>query len=195
MPETGRYPGSMDFSPALEPGMTARLFRGEVGNCVDVFVQARRFIGVHRHDFGSISATTLGQDCQHLDLTDGELGQYRYVIRGNFEVQLAHPIGVDQYRTDLTDKNTRGEAWRMVPWANANDDPEILQRTLFAGSEFFVLESETPRFDIFPFQPGPTQGHIDFYCWQYSLSKAADGQQAGIAKIWVGGWPSGKVLR
>ena len=117
---------SLNFDPILLPGQTARLFQSEA-NFMDVRCVAFGSLAVHRHDFGTISAATLDQDDTHLDMPNGEMGQYRYVARGNFDIHLQHPGGVDQYRTNGSNKANRLESFRMPPWAFDAKESKAMQ--------------------------------------------------------------------
>jgi len=183
---------NLPFDPILLPGQTARLHRSET-NFVDVVCVALGALGTHRHDFGSVTGENLGNDCTHLDMPDGEMAQYRYVIRGNFEIHLQHPAGVDQYRTGGTVKSTRSAAFRMPPWASDPDEPVLIQDAHWRMSEFLVLEDKTPRFDLYPIghSSGPVDGYVDFMGLKMSLRPHSE---PGQVHIWVDGWPPGRKL-
>lgn len=187
---------NLPFDPILLPGQTARLFRTE-SNFVDVRVIAIGPLGVHRHDFGTLtSSENLDNDCTHIDMQEGEMAQYRYIPRGNFEVHLQHPAGVDQYRTQGTVKSTRTSAFRMQPWADDPDVPQIVQDAYWRLSEFIVLEDKTPRFDLYPIghPSGGVEAHVDFFGIKYSLAPLLEVDKPGRVDIWVDGWPAGKKI-
>jgi len=184
-----------EFKPVLLAGQTAALHIDN-STVYDVKVRAVRPISVHRHDFGTIAADTLAQECTHIEMLTGELGQFRYVARGRFEVVLMNPNGMDVYRTSGSIKNTRAEAFRMPPWALglADSDPKQLLDTYWLMSEFFVLESTTPRWDLFPFAPlNGIEAYVDIFGLNYALESLPAGSK-GMVDIWVRGWPAGESL-
>jgi len=179
------------FKPVLLAGQTARLMRS-VSSFVDVRVKAVFPLGVHRHDFGTLTAASLALDDTHLDMGTGELAQYRYVVRGAFEIHLQHPGGVDQYRTGGSNKSNRTEAFRIGEMEPALEPDQAQAQWML--SQFYVLEEETPRFDLYPFIPlaAAVEAYVDFYGIGYALEKLKDGQ--GLVTIWVNGRPSGDSL-
>ena len=185
---------NLAFDPILLSGHTARLYI-DASNSVDVRVVAVGPLANHAHDFGTLTGNLLGQDDVHLDLPDGELAQYRFVARGNFDIHLQHPVGVDQYRTNASDKGTRSAAWRIPPWSRDPQLPELLQASFWRLSEFFVLEDRTPRFDLYPYAPTGqgVEAYVDFFGWKFALEKLPAGEQ-GQTTIWVSGWPASKDL-
>lgn len=184
---------NLDFDPVLKQGWTARLHQAP-DNFVDVYVQAVGPLAAHRHDFGALTGVVTAGECTHLEMPSGEMAQYRYLIRGNFEVHLQHPVGVDQYRTKNAAKGTRSAAFRMRPWS-LDPDGDPLWQTYWRQSEFLVLEDYTPRFDIYPFQPveGGTDGYVDFVGYRYSLKPLPAGERPQVT-LWVNNWPAGMRL-
>ena len=180
------------FKPILLAGQTARLMRSH-SSFVDVRVKAVGTLGVHRHDFGRLSSVITDADDTHLDMQRGELAQYRFVVRGPFEVHLQHPAGVDQFRTSGSDRATRTSAFRIGEMDPRNEPDQATAQWML--SQFYVLEDETPRFDLYPYAPTTQQidAYVDFYGIKYSLAKLASGQQP-MVEIWVNGWPIGDSL-
>lgn len=185
---------NLAFDPILMEDHTARLYLS-TESFVDVRVIAVASIATHRHDFGTLTGNLLGQDDTHLDMPEGQLAQYRYVIRGPFDVHLQHPTGVDQYLTNGSDKGTRSAAFRMPPWARDPQEPELLQASYYRLSQFLVLEDRTPRFDLYPYAPttGGVEAYVDFFGWRLALEKLPAGQK-GQVSIWVSGWPATRKL-
>lgn len=181
------------FEPILLPGHTARLFQSPT-SFFDIKVVAVGSLAVHRHDFGTLTADLLDQDCTHLDMEKGECAQYRYVIRGAFDVHLQHPAGVDQYRTQGSNKATRTQAFRMQPWAFDNLESDAVKDAYWRLSEFIVVEDKTPRFDIYPYAPAAQiEAHVDFFGYRFALELLPPGEH-GKVDIWVNNWPSSKSL-
>lgn len=180
-----------DFQPIFLPGHTANLYI-DAGIFASVRIKAVRPLGVNRHDFGTIAADTLSQECTHLQMPRGELGQFRYIPRERFDVVLQNPSGKDQYQTSLSLKATRAEAWRIQPWAQDTEEPQEVRKAHWVLSEFFVLEdTQNPRFDLYPFaQAAQIEAHVDFYGIAYALEPLPKGAR-GLVDLWVRGWPSG----
>lgn len=183
------------WNPILLPGHTARLFKAD--GVVDVFVEAVGGIPSMRVDIGALSvssfgtASNTGYDATQLDMPDGEFAQYRFIIADDFEVELTHPgTTVRQWKTDSTNARVK-----PIPASSSQWGP--FDEVMWAASEFFVYEQETPRFDIYPQSvsvPRP-QGHIEFQGWRFAFRKLgldANGKQIkGVLPIWVNSWPSG----
>lgn len=183
------------FQPVLLAGQSARLFTSP-NVFYDVKVIAVGPLGIHRHDFGTIAADTLNQECTHIEMPTGMLGQFRYIARGQFDIVLQNPSGVDQYVTSGSIKSDRAQSFRMFPWAYGivDSDLEEVLKAHWAMSEFFVLEDTTPRFDLYPYAPlGGIEAYVDIFGFRYALEKLPAGK-VGTFDIWVRGFPAGKSL-
>ena len=184
MPMDNNYPFAPDFRPILQVGQTARLIRGNPDNFVDVEVLGVFPIAVHRHDFGTLTTSSLNLDCTHLDLDQGELGQYRYIPRGRFQVHLQLPNGVDVYRTQGSVKGDATQGFYIPSGAGDVDELPGVRSAVWALSEFFVFERETPRFDIYGGAPAAQiEMYVDFY-----------GIGFPPVTLWVNGRPRGHEL-
>ena len=193
MPLENNHPHSLDFRPILLPGQKAQLIRGQSTNFVNIEVVHVYPLGVHRHDFGTLTGNTLDQDDTHLDMPSGEMAQYRFIPRGTFRVHLQHPGGTDIYRTNGSVKGVQREGFFIDPY-DENDNPwDGHDTTLWAASEFFVFEDETPRFDLYPLAPAAAarDGYVDFYGWAFVLKRTTDKPPV---TLWVNGRPRGEAL-
>ena len=193
MPLDNNFPHNPEFRPILLPGQKAKLIRGAVENFVNVEVVHVFPLPVHRHDFGTLTGSSLNLDDTHLDMPTGELAQYRYIPRGEFFVHLQHPGGVDIYRTNGSVKGVQREGFFVGPYDQDGQEWDAHDWTLWAASEFFVFEDETPRFDLYPIAPTPAarEGYVDFYGWAFVLKKATSEPPISL---WVNGRPSGVAL-
>ena len=193
MPLENNFLHNPEFRPLLQPGQRAALMRGAQTNPVNVEVVQVYPLAIHRHDFGTLIANTLDQDCTHLDMPDGHMAQYRYIPRGNFRVHLQHPGGVDIYRTNGSTKGSQTAGFFVDPYDIDGQQWDGHDAMLWAASEFIVFEDETPRFDIYPLAPvaAAREGYIDFYGYAFVLKKAT---QPPPISIWVNGRPGGETL-
>lgn len=189
MPLDINYPYNEVFKPILLPGQTARLRKGE-DSFEDVEVISVWPLGVHRHDFGDLTGDLTNQDCEHLDMPDGEMAQYRYMPRDNFEVHLQHPGGVDRYRTNASTKGDATAGWFIRPYDQEGEQWDRYDDFMWMASEFLVLEDATPRFDIYPLvrTTGGMNAHIDFFGIAYSLRRASI--QNPPVEFWVNNRPA-----
>ena len=184
----GQFQYSTLFEPLLLQGQTARIYKAD--GLVDLRVVAVDALPSYRHDFGALTANSTGNDVTQLDMPKGEFAQYRFIIWDQFEVEFTHPgTSVRHWRSDTQNHRVR-------PWAMSSPPlPEMLSMYLFASSEFYVYQDETPRFDLYPMFTTilpAIQGHTEFLGYRYAFEKIGD---EGITKIWANSWPSGLVRR
>ena len=193
MPLENNFPHNLEFRPILLPGQRAKLIRGQPTNFVNVEVVHVYPLGVHRHDFGTLTGNSVDQDDTHLDMPSGEMAQYRFIPRGNFGVHLQNPGGVDIYRTRGSVKGAQREGYFITPYDTDGDPWDGHDQFLWAASEFFVFEDETPRFDLYPLAPatGAREGYMDVYGWAFVLKGATSEPPV---TLWVNGRPRGGAL-
>lgn len=192
MPMENNYPYAPDFRPILQVGQTARLIRGNPENFVDVEVTGVFPLGVHVHDFGTMTTSSLNQDCTHLDMDNGEMAQIRYIPRGRFRVHLQNPNGVDIYRTQGSAKGDQTAGWFIDNVSGDPDEIHQVRSAMFALSEFLVYEDETPRFDLYGLAPAAQiEMYVHFYGFGFSLRKA---DKTPPVTIWTSGRPRGQEL-
>jgi len=189
------YYGKTEFEPALLGGQSARLHLSAT-EFHDIRVVSWGYLPSHRHDFGSLTAGTasLANDCTHIDMPNGELAQYRWVIGDpSVEVEMKHPASTQQWMAQSQTTST-GANWRMRYWGV--DDPIDVQKWMFKSSEFFVFEQNTPRFDLYPVSglsgASTPQGYVEFFGFRYSLERLPNGER-GMVDLWVQGWPGGSL--
>ena len=178
------------WNPMLLPGHTARLFKAD--GVVDVFIETVGAIPSLRIDVGALSvssfgtASNTGYDATQLDMPDGEFAQYRIVIQEGFEIEMTHPSTTTrQWKTDSTNARVKPITGDVQNWSP-------FDMFMWAASEFWVYEQETPRFDIYPLPnstPRP-QGHIEFMGWRYAFKRMKTGSK-GAVPIWMNSWPTG----
>ena len=189
------YYGKTEFEPALLGGQSARLHINAT-EYHDVRVVSWGYLPSHRHDFGSLTAGTasLANDCTHIDMPDGALAQYRWVIGDPaVEVELKHPASTQQWATQSFSTAT-GANWRMRYWGV--DDPIDVQKWMFKSSEIWVFEQNTPRFDLYPVSglsgASTPQGYIEFFGFRYALERLPNGE-SGLVDILTQGGPGGSL--
>jgi len=189
------YHGKTEFEPILLTGQSARLHIN-TSEFHDVRVVTWGYLPSHRHDFGSLTAGTasLANDCTHIDMPDGEFGQYRWrIVDPSVEVELKHPASTQQWATQSYSTST-GANWRMRYWDK--EEPEEVQKWMLKSSEFLVFEQNTPRFDLHPITglsgASTPQGYIEFFGIRYALQRLPNGER-GMVDIWTQGWPGGSL--
>jgi len=189
------YHGKTDFEPILLTGQSARLHINAT-EFHDVRVVSWGYLPSHRHDFGALTAGTasLANDCTHIDMPDGEFGQYRWrIIDPGVEVELKHPASTQQWASQSYSTST-GANWRMRYWDEK--DPEEVQKWMLKSSEFLVFQQNTPRFDLYPVSglsgASTPQGYIEFFGFRYALQRLPNGER-GMVDIWTQGWPGGSL--
>jgi len=189
------YYGKTEFEPALLTGQSARLHIN-ASEFHDVRVVSWGYLPSHRHDFGSLTAGTasLSNDCSHIDMPDGELGQYRWrIVDPSVEVEMKHPASTQQWATQSYSTST-GANWRMRYWDEK--DPELVQNWMFKSSELWVFEQNTPRFDLYPVTglsgASTPQGYVEFFGFRYALQRLP-ATERGVVDIWTQGWPGGSL--
>jgi hypothetical protein len=189
------YHGKTEFEPILLTGQSARLHIN-ASEFHDVRVVSWGYLPSHRHDFGSLTAGTasLANDCTHIDMPDGEFGQYRWrIIDPGVEVELKHPASTQQWASQSYSTAT-GANWRMRYWDK--EEPEEVQKWMLKSSEFFVFQQNTPRFDLYPVSglsgASTPQGYIEFFGFRFALQRLPNGER-GMVDIWTQGWPGGSL--
>ena len=185
---TGRnFQFNPEFEPALLGGYTARLFKAD--GFVDIRVLAVGAIPSFRWDAGALTAgaTLSNQDPTHLDMPVGEFAQIRQIVRGQFELDMTHP------NQSVRQWQSKSNNWRLGPVDQILDPAATA--FMWAASEIWIFEDETPRFDFVTFKSAQMlQGHVDHYGWRYSYEIMEEGQDDYVepkAHIWVNSWPSG----
>ncbi len=200
MPWEHNFPHNPQFSPILREGERAKLIRGQIDNFVNVEVVHVFPLPDHRHDFGLLTASSLNLEDTHLSMPTGELAQYRYTPRattGAFQVHLQSPSGVDIYRTRGSVKGDQTAGFFVGPYDEEGRVWTGHDWTLWAASEFFVFENDTPRFDLYPLGPttGARRAHVDFYGWGFALKPILERPLVEPPiSLWVSGRPQGVML-
>ena len=189
MPVENNVPFSPDFRPILQVGNTARLIRGNPSNFVDVEILGVFGLGVHRHDFGTLTTSALNLDCTHLDMDQYEFAVYRYVPRGRFRMHMQLPNGVDVYRTQGSVKGSQVEGFFIDGGSDDVNELPAIRNAMWAMSEFVTWERETPRFDAYGLAPAAqVEMYVDFYGYGFAC-KPAD--KIPPVSLWVNGRPRG----
>ena len=190
MPVEINFPLNPEFQPMLQVGHCARLMR--TGGEVNVEVIGIFPLGIHRHDFGTLSGNALDQRCTHIELAGGELAQYRYIPRGRFRVHLQSPSGVDIYTTNGSTKGNQTAGFFIDPVAEDPDELPAFRTAAWSLSEFFVYEDEGPRFDLYPLAPAAQiEAYVDFIGIGFALKPAT---RLPPTTLWVSGRPRGQEL-
>ncbi len=193
MPDSlGRnYQFNAGFAPALLNGHSARLFKAD--GWIDLRILAVGALPSFRWDVGALTAgsTTAAQDPTHLDMPVGEFSQVRSIIRGQFELELTHP------NQSVRQWQSKSNGWRLTP-VDWDQDPAA-SAFMWAASELWIFEDETPRFDFIALSSAQVlNGHVDHYGWRYSYEVFTDeesNKNPPKANIWVNSWPSGITSR
>jgi len=174
-----------EFTPAYRENHTLKMHQG--GNLTNIKITGVRPLGSHRHDWGQLATAgtaELAKQCTHLQVADGEIAQYRYIIRDVFEIELKHPSATLYYAA-RSPSNTVGENWRIRPWAQDDKVASEEAVALWIASEFWVYQDTDPRFDVYPILsqvlPLP-QMHIEFFGFKYAWE--AIGQE-GQVDLWI----------
>lgn len=186
---TRPLPLRKEFAPVFGVGDTVRILKAGESKNIEIFaVQA---LPHHRHDFGSLTSGTnlRDRDETHLDMPNGEMAQYRFMAMGEFEVEFSHPGStVGAWRTD-------SQNFRITPSFLHVDTPIQERDWMWAASEFWVFETETPRFHLIPFASAiGAQAHIDFYGIRYAWKALPSPGEPQFVEpqytLRVNAWPS-----
>jgi hypothetical protein len=172
MPLINNEPWAPEFRPILQAGQSARLIRAS-GQHADVECTGVFPLGVHRHAFNATSGPLLNQQCEHLEMGDSEMGQWRYIPRTNFQVSLQLPSGVDIMRTNRSVPGSATEGMHIPPDAGDTNELEDVRRFVWQASEFLVLQDTTPRFDLHPMQEGEITPILDLHGFGFVLKPAS----------------------
>jgi len=124
----------LEFEPVVKPGENIAVqFADKIEYYLVEHVEPLQPIV---HDFGSIAAETEEEDkeVEGLYMPDGEIGQYRFLLLDDFEVEVKQPKAKSKWTTEKV--TTR------VTYANQWLDPTL------AKSELFVFEDEKVYFDV-----------------------------------------------
>jgi len=177
----------MEFKPILLPNETALLMgsqfpsEGQPVVCVAVGAMPE-----YQKDFGAITGGTAGDldnEDTNLELSDLHLGQFRFAILDDIKVQLKNPGPVQQWRT-----STANFYLRQFPTEPGYD---WLSKILFAMSEFFVWQDQTPRFDLFC-EDDIATSRLLFRGWRFKVELITAKELTSKQVIFTDGWPSGK---
>lgn len=176
------YQGRTIFEPIALPGHTIQIHKadGEFG----IRITAVGFLPSLRYDSGALTANADQTEISNLEMRSGELAQWRFVILDDFEVEMSHPGTQKQW-------STKNVATRVRPIPIQSSEWGPLESFVFASSEFYVYENETPRFDLKVLNSGgaaTTNGHIEFFGIRYKFTKLETGQR-GLFDLWVNDWP------
>ena len=183
MPDLHQFNPS--FKPLLLPGHTARLFKAD--GVVDVLCTAVEALPSYRHDFGQVAAdgSSLGNDVSQLDVDNGQMAQFRYIIDSDIEIEFSHPSGTTTlWRTQT--QRFRARPFTLSPAA----EPQEITAFRWAATEFFVYEQETPRFDAYSTHQ-VQEAYVEFMGFKFYLQPLPSGQE-GLLKLWVNAYPTGK---
>lgn len=189
--ERGRRPFNPLFEARFVEGDTIRVHKAD--GAEDIHILAVGALPYRRWDAGSLSsASSLAVDPTTLDMPAGEMAQYRFFVRDAFEVELTHPgTTVRQWKSDTTN-------WRIPPvMEGVSGLSEAEVSFLWAASEFWVFEDQTPRFDFYRLAGVTVEMHIDFSGIRYAFETFATMQTRGITPplrpaydLWANAWPA-----
>lgn len=171
---------SIPFRPYFRLGDTAHVIKAD--GEIDILVDAVGSLPNRRLDNGTLSsASSLAQDLTQLDMTTGELAQYRFSPMDLFHVEMTHPsTTIRQWRSDTTN-------WRLPPWKIMQGLTETDRAYYEVASQFWVFEDETPRLDFYRAVGVTVEMHLDFWGWRYHFRKV---KERGQRLLRVNGWPS-----
>jgi len=170
---------NQDFEPILLPGETARIITAT--KTLDVECVAVGALPEYSKDFGALTAATwdTSQEDTNLEMADNELAQLRMRLVEDVQLRFNNLAPTRQWRTSGTDF-----ILRQFP---QNDSDEFLKKFMFAASEFFVWEDDTPRFDFYS-TLATVACSVLFSGWRFKMRRIAI---PGRITIWVSGWPAG----
>jgi len=167
------------FKPILESGDTARLIMA--GRSLDIECVANGALPERIKDFGSLTAGVWDSDNEDdaLEMNAYELAQYRMMVLDDIQLRFANLSPTRQWRT--------AKANFTLGQFPMGDGEDYLKAFLWASSEFFVFETDTPRFDFYcPRALGTSR--VRFSGWRFRIREIPT---RGKKIIWVSGWPTG----
>lgn len=170
---------TMQFLPILDTGETARLVTAHgILNCEVIAYGA---LPEHIEDFGALTAGTWDADneCNDLEMNAGEFAQFRFRILDDVLMRFNNLGSTRQWRTAKTNF-TMGQ----YPMEAGED---FLKQYMFAASEFFVHEIDTPRFDFYC-ERALTTSRVKFSGWRFKIREIPS---RGKKTIWISDWPTG----
>ncbi|MBA7603050.1 hypothetical protein ES703_10152 [subsurface metagenome] len=169
----------MQFVPALEPGDTAHLVTAQ--KVINVEVIANGALPEKIKDFGALVAGTWDTDNENtdLELNQYELAQYRMLVLDDILLRFNNLSPTRQWRTSKADF--------VLGQYPSEPGEDHLKTFLWASSEFFVYEADTPRFDFYcPRASGTSR--VKFSGWRFKVREIA---VRGKKTLWISGWPTG----
>jgi len=172
-----------EFNPILEVGHSVILkgsdFPAAGKNYRCIAVDA---LPEYIKDWGSLTAATWDTDNEdtNLELGKNELAQMRIMVLDDIRVRLNNPAPVSKWRTTSTRF--------YLPQFPASANEDWLKEYLFAQSEFFYWEDNTPRFDLYS-TPTATESSILFTGWRFKLEPITS---KGTFELLVDGWPGSR---
>ena len=176
----------LEFKPILLPNETALLMGSQFpGDGQPVICIAVGALPEYIKDFGSLSADTWDTDNEDTNLELGglHLGQFRVAVLDDIKVQLKNPAPVEQWRT--------ARAYFYLRQFPTEPGYDWLSRVLFAMSEFYIWEDNTPRFDLYC-EDGISTSRLLFRGWRFKIEKIAKDALTSRQIVWIDSWPAGK---
>ena len=170
------------FEPVFLPGETARLITASA--TVDVECVAVGALPEYQKDFGALTATTWDTDNEDTNLEMGtlELSQLRMRVLDDMKLRFNNLAPTRQWRTAKTDFFLE-----QFPQQAGED---FLKEFLFKASEFFIFETDTPRFDFYS-PIALATSRVKFSGWRYKVKELPKGVPVPKMTLWISGWPSG----
>lgn len=167
------------FAPALEPGETAHLVTAS--GRFDVEVIAKGALPEKIKDFGSLTAGVWDTNNENtdLELNQYELAQYRMMVLDDIQMRFNNLSPTRQWRTSKEDF--------ILGQYPSEPGEDHLKTFLWASSEFFVWQDDTPRFDFYsPRALGTSR--VKFSGWRFKVRQIP---ARGKKTLWISGWPTG----
>lgn len=174
------WPRPGQLNPKLEPlwqqGDILTIVRADATETIQV-LQVQQLPAV-QYDGGSLStASSLDLAPTEIELGATELGQFRFVIRDAFTVDIKHPEGVVQYWRGRTGQ------YRVQPWLLDQDTPEELKLWMWAASEFFVWSDRAPSFNCYKIgSAAAVELYLTFSGIKYVTRVLSDAEVADLLK-------------
>jgi len=171
---------SFDFEPVLLENDTATLKgTGLPEEGLNVQCIAVGGLPEYHANFGALVAgqSDSDQTDTNLEMNTMEMAQYRMRVVSEMRLQLKHPGSVSQWRT----KNVQF----YLPQYPI-EGPSKIQEYLFAVSEFFVFEDNTPQFDLYA-NRAQLAAYVLFSGWRFKFKKIT---QPGKITLYTSEWPS-----
>lgn len=177
---------SPKFEPVLMPNETATLMGAAFPkDGQPILCLANGALPEYQKDFGTVTAAQWlsDQEDSNLEMGTGELAQFRMAILDDFKLELKNPAPQDQWRTAATTF--------YLPKFPTDPNEDWFKELLFAMSEFFVYEDDTPRFNLYS-EFGLTISRVLFRGWRFKVRTITKAELTSKQVIWVGSWPASK---